>query len=169
MRNIKELYKDRNLYSSPDMFSPPSERLPHVIRFELTKGCNWGKCTFCGGYDGVRFFKKSLHEYKEHVDEVWRRVGWRSRLARSLGRAFIGGGNALLVGTEELCKVIRYTVDQFAENTGECPRRVSLYGRTKDILRHGKKGLVRLNHDAPLLIYWGIESGSFFRGVKIRK
>lgn len=41
VRTLKGLYSDRELFSSQDMFSPPSERLSHVIRFELTTGCNW--------------------------------------------------------------------------------------------------------------------------------
>jgi hypothetical protein len=66
--SVDELYADRTLYTSKDMFSPPSERLPHVIRFELTEGCDWGKCTYCGGFDGVKFREKSLEDYKAHVD-----------------------------------------------------------------------------------------------------
>lgn len=173
VKSLDELYEDKQLYSSPNMFSPPSERLSHVIRFELTKGCNWGRCTYCGGYDGVRHSTKSLDTYKRHVDEVWNRIGNRSELARSLGRIFIGGGNALLVDTDTLQEAIQYSTDKFKEYVGAYPRRIALYGRTQDIIRQGKKGLRKLRYhnkwkfftnDPPpsalSLIYWGVESGS---------
>lgn len=67
---LYDLYKDRTLYSSETMFSPPAERLEHVIRFELTTGCNWNKCTYCNGYDGIPSKTKSIDEYRTHVDTI---------------------------------------------------------------------------------------------------
>jgi radical SAM superfamily enzyme YgiQ (UPF0313 family) len=164
--SVSELYQDSELYSSPDMFSPPSERLPHVIRFELTKGCGWGRCTYCGGYDGIPHEIKPLQDYRDHVDEVWDRIGNRSELALSLRRIFMGGGNALEVETEMLDEAIQYTARRFGENTGIHTGRISIYGRTPDILKKGKKGLTFLKNgsgrrrDGLDLIYWGVETGS---------
>lgn len=181
--NLDEIYNDQDLYSSKTMFSPPSERLPHVIRFELTKGCKWGRCTFCYGYEGIEHYVKDLEEYKEHIDKIWGKIGRKTRLAKSLERIFIGG-NALEVETELLNKAILYTVDKFKDNTGRHPRRIALYGRTNDILKHKKSGLTKLYYagnkwgkrwshffknyilerdEYPYglgMIYWGVESGS---------
>lgn len=173
IRTVDELYADRTLYSSPHMFSPPSERLSHVIRFELTYGCSWSRCTYCGGYDGTTHQIRSINDYKNHVDEVWNRIGNQenSQVARYLKRIFIGGGNALEVETDELKEAITYTEKKFTENTGKHPTRISLYGRTGDFLKHGKKGLRKLYYTDSLfglldiphgmdLVYWGIETGS---------
>ncbi|MBU0957563.1 MAG: radical SAM protein [Nanoarchaeota archaeon] len=164
VRKVDQLYQDRELYSSPDMFSPPAERLPHVIRFELTTGCNWGRCSYCGGFDGIEYRVKTADEYREHVDQVWKRIGKRTRLAEDLGRIFIGGGNALAVGTTQLSSAIMYTGEQFMEFTGDSPGRIAIYGRTDSIRKKGENGLGRLfNEDGDFgldLIYWGVESGS---------
>jgi hypothetical protein len=171
VRSLGELYSISDLYSSPTMFSPPSERLGHVIRFELTRGCSWRRCTFCGGYDGQKHVVKSPEEYKQHVDRVWELIGRRSQLASELERVFVGGGNALEVDWPTLHELLAYTVKMFVNNTGYEPRRLSLYGRTADILKHGTRGLKKLRHGTSFfsrkhlpgvldLIYWGVESGS---------
>ena len=164
VRKVDQLYQDRELYSSPDMFSPPAERLPHVIRFELTTGCNWGRCSYCGWFDGIEYRVKTADEYREHVDQVWKRIGKRTRLAEDLGRIFIGGGNALAVEITQLSNAIMYTGEQFMEFTGDPPGRIAIYGRTDSIRKKGANGLGRLfNEDGNFgldLIYWGVESGS---------
>ena len=172
-KSLNELYNIPGLYSSPDMFSPPAERLGHVIRFELTQGCSWRRCTFCGGYDGVRHSIKSPEDYIQHVKKVFDLIGRRSALARGLRRIFIGGGNALALDTEILHELLDRTITIFKDNTGYDPHRLSLYGRTDDILRHGEDGLRELRMGKitkffPVkslpgvlnLIYWGVESGS---------
>lgn len=163
VETVEELYQDRSLYSTPDMFSPPSERRPHVLRFELTQGCDYGKCTFCEGYKGVEFKVKTFEEYKQHVNEVWRRIGNGSHLARSLRRGFIGGGNALAVPSELLEKAVNYTSNNFHFNA-EIPLgrnlRISLYGRTDSINEKKARGIFRLKQNGLQLIYWGVESGS---------
>ncbi|MFA6462133.1 MAG: radical SAM protein [Candidatus Woesearchaeota archaeon] len=165
VNTLDELYQDPKLYSTPNMFSPPSERRPHVIRFELTKGCNWGRCTYCNGYDGVPFQGKSLDEYFAHVNLVWDRMD--PGLAKQLSRIFIGGGDALGLETEILWQAIRYTRKRFYNHTGNPTKRVAVYGRTQSILKQGSSGLERLSmnkdpdHRGGLhLVYWGVESGS---------
>ena len=155
VKKVEDLYSDRTLYSSEYMFSPPSERLSHTLRFELTSGCDWGAYTFCEGYDSVPFQVKDIDEYRAHVDEVWRKIHEGSnRFERTLGisladkltRTFIGGGNALAVPFPLLKEAIRYTSDKFAEqnlgytpgkvspySSNNVPERVSIYGRTSSI------------------------------------
>ncbi|MFH1307596.1 MAG: radical SAM protein [archaeon] len=160
VKQVETLYKDRSLYSSEDMFSPPAERLPHVIRFELTEGCNYGKCTYCGGFDGVRFREKTLEEYKAHVDDVYARV--HPELADRLTRIFVGGGNGLAVKTNKLIDALQYTRHKFAKsNGGYRPRRIAIYGRTDSIKNKKDRGLWDLYEKGLLdLVYWGVETGS---------
>ncbi len=162
--NLGQLYENPQIYTSKDMFSPPAERLNHVIRFELTTGCSWGACTYCNGYDGIKPGVKSIEEYMKHVDSIFENIGWRNSLTKSLQRVFIGGGNALSVEGKLLIDAIDYTVNQFANYTGFIPKRIALYGRTDDILKN-ESTLQRLNHNRDYgegidLIYWGVESGS---------
>ncbi len=157
---MNELYQDRELYTSQDMFSPPSERLSHVIRFELTSGCTWGGCTYCNGYDGITAKEKSDKEYREHVNKIFEKIGWRGEMAESLRRIFIGGGNALSVEQSKLENAIDFTVSKFESYTGEYPSRVSLYGRTDDINLKESYQISNLFTNTSGLIYWGVESGS---------
>jgi len=164
MTLVTDLYQDRELFSTPDMFSPPAERRNHVVRFELTQGCDWNACTFCDGYKGVPFREKSLEEYKEHVDKIFLRLGnnWidAPHNRRILERVFIGGGNALAVDTEKLAEAIKYTSLRFLDFTDRSPRRVAVYGRTDSIIGKGSKNLQELGRSGLGLIYWGVESGS---------
>lgn len=157
---LEELYSEHELYSSKDMFSPPAERLEHVLRFELTTGCNWGGCTYCNGYDGIKSKTKNLEAYKQHVDDIFEKIGRESRLAQSLKRVFIGGGNALSTEQNLLYESIRYTSYRFERDTGEYPQRIAIYGRTDDIINKGSSELQDLGGEGLSLIYWGVESGS---------
>ena len=164
---LQRLYFDQKLYSSKDMFSPPAERLSHVIRFELTQGCEWRKCTYCCGYDKVKNLERTIEGYANHVENVfdWLQV----QNYRDLTRVFVGGGNALAVNTNKLLMAIGYTGIKFKQHTGKFPKRTSVYGRTASInekgreqlqfLREGlyEKGKINVGLD---LIYWGVETGS---------
>jgi len=148
---LDETYKDRNLFSSHDLSSPPSERKPHVLRLELTTGCDYNRCTFCSEYSEMAPENKSLDEFREHVDKVVASIG--SEKSR-LQRLFVGSGNSLGVDTGLLLGALHYAGDIFN------PQRVSLYGRTASILEKSVDELKELKDAGLSLIYWGLESGS---------
>jgi hypothetical protein len=148
-------YADPLLYSSPDQFSPPSERKPHVLRLELTQGCNYAKCTFCTGYQGIRYKARSFGEFQAHFRAVMKAIGDE---ARNIRRIFIGGGNALDVDEETLKKVIGHVRDYFYVN--HSIRRLSIYGRTDAMVAKGRSGMGRLRNVGLNLIYWGGETGA---------
>ena len=52
------------------MFEPPAERLPNVLRLQLTDGCDYNKCTFCGGFNGIHHSQKTPQEFVKHTDKV---------------------------------------------------------------------------------------------------
>jgi len=144
-------YHDQELFSSHSLSSPPSERKPHVLRLELTTGCDYNRCTFCTEYSGMAAVTKSFDQFKEHVDKVVESIGAeKSRIER----LFIGSGNTLAVETELLLKSLNYAADIFE------PQRISLYGRTSSILKKSVDDLKRLKDAGFSLIYWGLESGS---------
>ena len=163
MTTLARLYQDRELYTpSNTTFCPPSERRSHVVRFELTTGCNWGRCTYCDGYQDVSFDEKDIEDYREHVDTVFKRMDPCNR--SDLRRVFIGGGNALGVETPKLHEAIQYAGSRFGHHVRMKPKRTSVYGRTDSINEQGRKGLRRLyNRSGEFgldLIYWGVETGS---------
>ncbi|WP_432820939.1 radical SAM protein [Trichloromonas sp.] len=148
---LDETYKNAGLFSSHSLSSPPSERKPHVLRLELTTGCDYNRCTFCSEYSGMNPSTKSFHEFKEHVDRVVVSIGnEKSRIQR----LFIGSGNSLGVETELLLESLNYAAGIFN------PQRISLYGRTASILEKSVDELKRLKAAGFTMLYWGLESGS---------
>ncbi len=148
---LAETYRDLSLFSSPTLSSPPSERKAHVLRLELTTGCDYNRCTFCSEYSDMTAVTKSFAEFKEHVDRVADSIGpEKSRIQR----LFIGSGNSLGVATDSLLKSLNYASGIFQ------PQKISLYGRTASILEKSVEELKRLKKAGLSLIYWGLESGS---------
>ncbi len=145
-------YENESLYTSPEMFSPPSERKPHVLRLELVEGCDHNQCTFCGGYKGIPYHAKNTDEFREHFYDV---VNAISEGAERIERIFIGGGNALSVDTDELIEAL-----SIVRGTFPGVKRIAIYGRADAIVRKGVLGLGRLAENGLNLVYLGIESGS---------
>jgi len=148
---LAKAYSDPEIYSSPDMFSPPSERRPHVLRLELTTGCDYGKCTYCNGFKGIRFSEKTYEEFMEHYKAV---LGALGNHRRNIRRLFIGGGNALSAKQETLLRVLARLESDFNYE------RIATYGRADTIVEKGVSQLKSLASKGMTLIYWGIESGS---------
>lgn len=148
---LDKTYRDPSLFSSPTLSSPPSERKAHVLRLELTTGCDYNRCTFCSEYTDMTAVSKSFDEFKEHVDGIADSIG--SEKSR-IQRLFIGSGNSLGVATELLLRSLPYANNIF--NT----QKISLYGRTTSILEKSVAELKRLKAAGLSLLYWGLESGS---------
>lgn len=148
---LDETYKDASLYSSHSLSSPPSERKPHVLRLELTTGCDYNRCTFCSEYSDIQPVTKSFDEFRTHVDRVADSIGFEKT---KIQRLFIGSGNSLGVDSDLLLETLNYASGVFN------PQRISLYGRTASILEKSVDELKRLKETGLSLIYWGLESGS---------
>ncbi|MFO7813030.1 MAG: radical SAM protein [Pelovirga sp.] len=144
-------YQDPNLFSSSTLSCPPSERKAHVLRLELTTGCDYNRCTFCSEYTDLPAVTKSFDQFKDHVDRVADVIG--SEKSR-IQRLFIGSGNSLGVDSRLLVRCLDYATDVFK------PEKISLYGRTTSILEKSGDELNRLKQAGLSLIYWGLESGS---------
>ena len=144
-------YADPRLFSSPTLSCPPSERKAHVLRLELTTGCDYNRCTFCSEYTGMSAVTKPFAAFKEHVDHVAATIGPETS---RIQRLFIGSGNTLGVETRLLLQCLDYARDSFN------PQKISVYGRTISILEKSVAELKQLEEAGLTLIYWGLESGS---------
>lgn len=155
----------RSLYEWPifggDMFAPPAEKQPYVLRLVLTKGCDYGACTFCSGYAGVPPTLLSGDEFRQHVDGVFEFLSQSANLrVLDLRRVFIGSGDAMGVPFDELYEALRYTQNAFSSATGRTRAdRVSIYATTRSILKRTPEELRKLRQFLDL-VYWGVESGS---------
>ena len=148
---MEQTYRNESLFSSHSLSAPPSERKPHVLRLELTTGCDYNRCTFCTEYAALTPVTKSFDEFREHADRVAASIGAeKSRIQR----LFIGSGNSLRVETGPLLDALNYAGDLFN------PQRISLYARTASILEKSVDELKQLKDAGLCLVYWGLESGS---------
>jgi radical SAM superfamily enzyme YgiQ (UPF0313 family) len=128
------------------IFRPPSEADSLIL--QVTVGCSYNRCTFCGAYQGKTFRVKSLEEVKEDVDEA---TSYRSRIQR----VFLADGNALTIPQKELVRILDYL--KMKLNGVE---RVGVYANSKDILQKDVSELKELRGLGLHIIYLGVESGN---------
>ena len=133
------------------LIRPPCEAWSVLVG--VTEGCTWGKCKFCGVYDGKelvqRYRVRPWDSIKADIDEAWL---YHQSLPR---RAFLAGGNALSAPTDLLLKTLEYLHHRF-------PRleQVSSYAKNHDILKKTTGELEQLAVAGLTIVYMGLESGS---------
>lgn len=133
------------------LIRPPCEAWSVLVG--VTEGCSWGKCRFCGVYDGKeliqRYRVRPWDSIKLDIDEAW---ACHQSLPR---RAFLAGGNALSAPVDVLVKTLDYLHHRF-------PRleQVSSYAKNHDILKKTPAELEQLVAAGLNIVYMGLESGS---------
>jgi radical SAM superfamily enzyme YgiQ (UPF0313 family) len=125
------------------IFRPPSEADSLIL--QVTVGCSYNRCTFCGAYQGKRFRIKSFEEIKEDIDEM---SPYRIR------RVFLADGDALIIPQKELLQILSY----LRKKIGGLER-VGIYANAKDILRKDVDELKALKDLGVAILYLGLESG----------
>lgn len=127
------------------IFRPPSEAESLIL--QVTVGCSYNKCTFCGAYREKNFRIKTFEEIKEDIDEA-------SSYGFSIKRVFLADGDALIIPQRELIRILGYLKTKI--NRLE---RVGIYANAKDILNKGTDDLKVLKDLGLGIIYLGLESG----------
>ena len=128
------------------IFRPPSEADSLIL--QVTVGCSYNRCTFCGAYQGKSFRIKRFEEIQEDIDEA---SSYRSRIQR----VFLADGNALAMPMKELLRILEYL--QLRLNRVE---RVGIYANAKDILRKDVEELKAFKNLGLGILYLGLESGN---------
>lgn len=128
------------------LYRPPSEAYSLIV--QATLGCTHNKCTFCSMYKEKTFRVRSTEDIIEDF-----RIG-RERY-KLVNRIFIADGDALVIKTEELVKILEYIKANFPE----CER-IGIYGSPKAILTKTKEELELLKDLGLGIVYLGVESGS---------
>lgn len=135
------------------IFRPPSEADSLIL--QVTVGCSYNRCTFCGAYRGKRFRIKRFEEIKEDIDEV---------SAYPIRRVFLADGDALIIPQKELSQILSY-LNQRLKGL----ERVGIYANAKDILRKGLEDLKALKALGLGILYLGLESGDPYVLRRIKK
>jgi len=127
------------------IFRPPSEAESLIL--QVTVGCSYNRCTFCGAYQQKSFRIKSFEEVKADVDEA-------SSYSPGIRRIFLADGDALIIPQKQLLGTLEYLKTRF-----RALERVGIYANAKDILRKDVEELRRLKNLGLGIIYLGVESG----------
>jgi len=128
------------------IYRPPSEADSLIL--QVTVGCSYNRCTFCGAYQGKTFRIKSLEEIKEDIDEA-------SSYGAAVRRVFLADGDALVLPQKDLVHILS-TLKQRLKRL----ERVGIYANARDILKKGVDELKELKNLGLGIIYLGLESGN---------
>ena len=134
-------------YDSDLLYRPPGEWKSYLL--QCTIGCSNNQCTFCGMYKEKKFRIRPTEEILEDIDMA------RDYYGPGLQRVFLMDGDAIIIKTEELLKILRKLYDTF-------PRleKVTLYAGPRSTLSK-TPGELKALHEAGLSrAYLGVESGS---------
>ena len=134
-------------YGEP-VFRPPGEAKSLIL--PLTDGCSWNGCTFCEMYTAPQ--KRFHARGEDEVLESIRRCG--GELGGGLKRVFLADGDALVLSTRRLLKVLEAI-------RRELPgvRRVSSYCLPRNLRNKTAAELGELAAAGLSMVYVGAESG----------
>ncbi len=143
------------LHYEPPLFRPPSEANSLIL--QLTLGCSWNRCTYCGMYRDKEYRVRPLDEVLREIREV-APSGQRFR------RVFLADGDALAAPAEVLTAVLKEIHEHLP-----WVQRIGIYGESRSILRQGVEGLRALRELGLGIVYFGAESGDDVTLREIRK
>ncbi|MCF2596405.1 B12-binding domain-containing radical SAM protein [Pseudoflavonifractor phocaeensis] len=134
-------------YDSDLLYRPPGEWKSYLL--QCTIGCSNNKCTFCGMYKEKTFRIRPTEEILEDIDMA------RAYYGPGLQRVFLMDGDAIIIKTEDLLKILRKLYDTFPHL-----EKVTLYAGPRSTLSKSPEEL-KILHEAGLSrAYLGVESGS---------
>jgi biotin synthase-like enzyme len=128
------------------VYRPPSEAYSLII--QVTLGCAHNACTFCSMFKDKSFSIRGEEDIFRDLDES-------RRMYRRVDRIFLADGDALVLKTDGLLRILGKIKALFPE----CGR-VGIYGSPQDVLRKTGVELAALRDAGLGIIYIGAESGS---------
>ena len=110
--SFARLERERDAFQKlyhPVSILPPDQYL--ALYLQLTEGCSYNECTFCGLYRDRRFHAKTLTEFRAHLKAVRAFFGEGISLRRTL---FLGDANALMLPHAHLLEMFEALRAEFA-------------------------------------------------------
>mgnify|MGYP002511964189 FL=1 len=134
-------------YDSDLLYRPPGEWKSYLL--QCTIGCSNNQCTFCGMYKEKKFHIRPVAEILEDIDMA------RDYYGPELQRVFLMDGDAIIMKTDELLKILCKLYDRFPKL-----EKVTLYAGPKSTLSKTLEELRTLHEAGLSRAYLGMESGS---------
>ena len=138
-----------------NVIRPPSEA--DSIILQVTVGCSYNKCTFCGAYKDITFSIK---------DEaaIRRDLQFAHQYYRNHTRLFLADGDVLILSQKRLVRLFQLIDDYLPWIS-----RISLYGNARAIRSKSLENLQELKHLGLDRVYMGLESGCNEILLRIKK
>jgi len=133
-------------YSEP-LYRPPSEA--YSLIFQITEGCSYNKCAFCGMYVHKPFRLKPVEQIKAEVDSI------SDDYAKSVKKVFLADGDGVIYPTEQLIEILDHMNKKFPNI-----RRFSSYCGPQAIMKKSVDEWRELYSRNLKLLYFGLESGN---------
>jgi radical SAM superfamily enzyme YgiQ (UPF0313 family) len=128
-----------------NVIRPPSEA--NSIILQVTVGCSYNKCTFCGAYKDTDFQLKD----QETIDAD---LEFAKQHYRNKTRVFLADGDVLILSQRRLIQLFNKIRKQLPWIT-----RISLYGNARAIRNKSINQLEELKAMGLNRVYMGLESG----------
>ncbi len=125
---------------------PPSEA--DSIILQVTVGCSYNKCTFCGAYKNVSFTIKDEATITQDLQ-------FAREYCRNHKRVFLADGDVLILSQKRLVRLF-HLIHEYLPWIS----RISLYGNARAIRNKSQENLSELKALGLDRVYMGLESGS---------
>lgn len=133
-------------YTFP-LYRPPSEAKSLI--FQITEGCSYNKCTFCGMYVNKKFRIKPFEEFKYEVD------GIPEYTKEHVKRIFLADGDAVVYPNEGLLKILDYLNENFPTLES-----IRSYAGPQALLEKNYQDWRAIFSKKLDMLYFGLESGN---------
>lgn len=133
-------------YSEP-LYRPPSEA--HSLIFQITEGCSYNGCTFCGMYVTKKFKVKPVEAVKAEIDRIPEDVKLQ------VTKVFLADGDAVIYPIDGLLEILDHINANFPKL-----RRISAYAGPHAIMSKNKEEWRQIYERKLTLLYFGLESGN---------
>lgn len=137
------------------VWRPPSEADSLIL--QVTLGCSWNRCTFCGMYRDKRFRVRKFEDLQAEI-------AWAGRSPGRVHKVFLADGDALMAKADLLAQVLE-------ELRARLPdlRKVSCYASPQSLAVRSVEEMARLKELGLGQYYLGIESGDDETLAKLEK
>ncbi len=129
-----------------NIYRPPCEWRSYLL--QATVGCSHNACTFCNMYKDKKFRVRSM-------DEILEDIAMAKEYYGDLRRVFLCDGDAIVIPTEDLLKILRTLYSTFPSL-----ETVSTYAGPRSTLRKTPEELKALRQAGLTRAYLGVETGS---------
>jgi hypothetical protein len=136
-----------DLYPNEQYIRPPNEALSVIIR--VTKGCAWGRCSFCGIYQamGVAFETRPVAAVLADIDRAVELYGADHR------HFFFGDADPISIPPDDFVAIAEHLCRRFPQK-----ERLTAYGRAATAWRQ-RSELGRLREAGLDRLHVGLETG----------